>query len=145
MTISLCVCSLPLPLLFLLFAQLSSELGMNIRPKQSLTFAKCLEMGLQNHVEEISKVGEVAGKEYAIEQVSGWGAWVKLTISMVSTITDYCGSQSKCMFMPSVCDVAMPTSSIVCTRAIHAPGNIRSHIAATVLPDHPRFHSNVGP
>ena len=50
---------------------------MNIRPKQSLTFAKCLEMGLQNHAEEISKVGEVAGKEYAIEQVSGWSVCLK--------------------------------------------------------------------
>ena len=57
--------------------QLSSELEMNIRPKQSLTFAKCLEMGLQNHAEEISKVGEVAGKEYAIEQVSGWSVCLK--------------------------------------------------------------------
>lgn len=47
--------------------------------------------------------------------------------------------------MPLVCDVAMLTSSILCTGAVHAPGNIRSHIAATVLPDHPRFHSHVGP
>ena len=73
---------LPLYLLFSLppslsHPQLSSELGMNIRPKQSLTFAKCLEMGLQNHAEEISKVGEVAGKEYAIEQVSGWSVCLK--------------------------------------------------------------------
>ena len=96
--LSLCACSLPVPLLFFLLTQLSSELGMNIRPKQSLTFAKCLEMGLQNHVEEISKVGEVAGKEYAIEQVSGWGARVKLTISMVSTITGSCG-YSKQMYV----------------------------------------------
>nr|WAW84827.1 axonemal dynein heavy chain 1 [Halisarca dujardinii] len=48
--------------------QLSSDLGMNIRPKQSLTFAKCLEIGLQNHTDEIATVGEIAGKEYAIEQ-----------------------------------------------------------------------------
>lgn len=72
------------------FTQLSSDLGMNIRPKQSLTFAKCLEMGLQNHVEEISKVGEVAGKEYAIEQVSGWGVQVKLPIFVVLTMTGSC-------------------------------------------------------
>ena len=73
-----CVCvyvpPLPSP-----FSQLSNDLGMNIRPKQSLTFAKCLEMGLQNHVEEISKVGEVAGKEYAIEQVSGLGEHLYLS------------------------------------------------------------------
>ena len=56
--------------------QLSNDLGMNIRPKQSLTFAKCLEMGLQNHAEEIAKIGEVAGKEYAIEQVCGSGVCV---------------------------------------------------------------------
>ena len=48
--------------------QLSEELGMQVLPKPSLTFAKCLEMGLQNHTETISKVAEVAGKEFSIEQ-----------------------------------------------------------------------------
>ncbi|OWK02778.1 hypothetical protein Celaphus_00010474, partial [Cervus elaphus hippelaphus] len=47
---------------------LSSEININVRPKANLTFARCLEMNLQDHIESISKVAEVAGKEYAIEQ-----------------------------------------------------------------------------
>ena len=48
---------------------LSEELGFPIKPKQTLTFEKCLELGLQNHIDKIAKVAEVAGKEYSIEQV----------------------------------------------------------------------------
>nr|XP_031542333.1 dynein heavy chain 1, axonemal isoform X7 [Vicugna pacos] len=47
---------------------LSNEININVRPKANLTFARCLEMNLQDHIESISKVAEVAGKEYAIEQ-----------------------------------------------------------------------------
>ncbi|XP_070580015.1 dynein axonemal heavy chain 1-like isoform X2 [Ptychodera flava] len=47
---------------------LSQELGFTVRPKQSLTFSKCLEMKLQDHIDVIAKVAEVAGKEYSIEQ-----------------------------------------------------------------------------
>ncbi|XP_076467002.1 dynein axonemal heavy chain 1-like [Babylonia areolata] len=47
---------------------LSSEVGIPLRPSESLTFTRCLELGLSDHVEEISTIGEVAGKEYAIEQ-----------------------------------------------------------------------------
>ena len=49
--------------------QLSSELGFAVQPKANLTFSKCLEMKLQDHITVISKIAEVAGKEYAIEQV----------------------------------------------------------------------------
>ncbi|XP_019911214.2 dynein heavy chain 1, axonemal [Esox lucius] len=49
--------------------QLLSEcIQMNVKPKANLTFSRCLELGLQNHAGEISRVAEVAGKEYAIEQ-----------------------------------------------------------------------------
>ncbi|KAH8863214.1 Dynein heavy chain 1, axonemal [Schistosoma japonicum] len=47
--------------------QLSEELGMNIVPKATLTFSKCLEMHLQDHIDIISKIADVAGKEYSIE------------------------------------------------------------------------------
>uniref|UniRef100_G3TQL9 Dynein axonemal heavy chain 1 n=1 Tax=Loxodonta africana TaxID=9785 RepID=G3TQL9_LOXAF len=47
---------------------LSNEININVRPKANLTFSRCLEMNLQDHIESISKVAEVAGKEYAIEQ-----------------------------------------------------------------------------
>lgn len=48
---------------------LSDSLGMNVNPKVALSFSRCLEIGLQNHAEEIAEVAEVAAKEYAIEQV----------------------------------------------------------------------------
>ncbi|XP_004676628.1 PREDICTED: dynein heavy chain 1, axonemal [Condylura cristata] len=47
---------------------LSNEIDINVRPKANLTFSRCLEMNLQDHIESISKVAEVASKEYAIEQ-----------------------------------------------------------------------------
>lgn len=48
---------------------LSDRIHMNVKPKANLTFSRCLELGLQDHVSEIAHVAEVAGKEYAIEQV----------------------------------------------------------------------------
>uniref|UniRef100_UPI00398EE5C8 dynein axonemal heavy chain 1 isoform X2 n=1 Tax=Pristiophorus japonicus TaxID=55135 RepID=UPI00398EE5C8 len=47
---------------------LSEEIQINVKPKANLTFARCLDMNLQDHIEAIAKVAEVAGKEYAIEQ-----------------------------------------------------------------------------
>uniref|UniRef100_A0A4W5QVG2 Dynein axonemal heavy chain 1 n=1 Tax=Hucho hucho TaxID=62062 RepID=A0A4W5QVG2_9TELE len=47
---------------------LSDRIHMNVKPKANLTFSRCLELGLQDHVDEIARVAEVAGKEYAIEQ-----------------------------------------------------------------------------
>ena len=48
---------------------LSDRLHMNVMPKANLTLSRCLDMGLQSHITEIAHVAEVAGKEYAIEQV----------------------------------------------------------------------------
>lgn len=56
---------------------LSEHIKMNVKPKANLTFARCLEMGLQNHVKDIALVAEVAGKEYAIEQVRTHSIYVK--------------------------------------------------------------------
>jgi len=39
-----------------------------VKPKSNLTFSKCLDMGLMEHVDQIAKIAEVAGKEFAIEQ-----------------------------------------------------------------------------
>uniref|UniRef100_A0A6I8PKH9 Dynein axonemal heavy chain 1 n=1 Tax=Ornithorhynchus anatinus TaxID=9258 RepID=A0A6I8PKH9_ORNAN len=47
---------------------LSVDIHINIKPKVNLTFSRCLDMKLQEHVEIISKVAETASKEYAIEQ-----------------------------------------------------------------------------
>uniref|UniRef100_A0A670IKK4 Dynein axonemal heavy chain 1 n=1 Tax=Podarcis muralis TaxID=64176 RepID=A0A670IKK4_PODMU len=46
---------------------LSEEIKINVRPKANLTFARCLEMKLQDHIEIIAKIAEIAGKEYSIE------------------------------------------------------------------------------
>lgn len=48
---------------------LSERMQMKVKPKANLTFSRCLELGLQNHVDDIAHVAEVAGKEYTIEQV----------------------------------------------------------------------------
>ncbi|XP_029005758.1 dynein axonemal heavy chain 1 [Betta splendens] len=47
---------------------LSERIQMKVMPKANLTFSRCLELGLQNHVDVVAQVGEVAGKEYTIEQ-----------------------------------------------------------------------------
>ncbi|XP_063674391.1 dynein axonemal heavy chain 1-like isoform X3 [Bolinopsis microptera] len=47
---------------------LSDDIGIVVKPKSSLTFSKCLDMGLMDHVDQIAKIAEVAGKEFAIEQ-----------------------------------------------------------------------------
>ncbi|KAI1890876.1 hypothetical protein AGOR_G00158120 [Albula goreensis] len=47
---------------------LSERINMNVRPKANFTLARCLEMGMQSHVEHIAAVAEIAGKEFAIEQ-----------------------------------------------------------------------------
>lgn len=48
---------------------LSKEIKISIKPKANLTFARCLEMKLLDHIESIAKIAEIAGKEYAIENV----------------------------------------------------------------------------
>ncbi|XP_072845880.2 dynein axonemal heavy chain 1 isoform X2 [Pogona vitticeps] len=46
---------------------LSEEIKINVKPKANLTFARCLDMKLQDHIEIIAKIAEIAGKEYSIE------------------------------------------------------------------------------
>ncbi|TRY59872.1 hypothetical protein DNTS_035283 [Danionella cerebrum] len=47
---------------------LSERINVNLKSRANLTFSLCLELGLQDHMEEITQVGQEAGKEYAIEQ-----------------------------------------------------------------------------
>ncbi|KAM4722817.1 dynein axonemal heavy chain 1 [Rhinophrynus dorsalis] len=47
---------------------LSEQIQVNVKPKANLTFTRCLEMKLQDHIDSISKVAEIAGKEFSIEQ-----------------------------------------------------------------------------
>jgi len=62
---------------------------MNIRPRANLTFSKCLEMKLDEHIETIAKVSEVAGKEFSIEQVS-YITIVLLLFLVVLVISVHC-------------------------------------------------------
>lgn len=48
---------------------LSDRIQMKVELKDSLTFSHCLELGLQNHVDDIAHVAGVAGKEHTIEKV----------------------------------------------------------------------------
>lgn len=47
--------------------QLSSELGVDLHPDASFTLSRAEEMGLLYHLDLITKVSEIAGKEFAIE------------------------------------------------------------------------------
>lgn len=49
--------------------QLSEEIGMKLKPSPNLTFTKVLELKLDEHIEVITRVSDVAAKEYAIELV----------------------------------------------------------------------------
>ncbi|KXZ54227.1 hypothetical protein GPECTOR_5g319 [Gonium pectorale] len=48
--------------------QLSTALGFRLHPDKSFTMSTAAQMGLLSHLPVITKVSEVAGKEYAIEQ-----------------------------------------------------------------------------
>ncbi|KAK3252700.1 hypothetical protein CYMTET_38016 [Cymbomonas tetramitiformis] len=50
------------------YTRLSDELGIAVRPTEDFTLEKALEMGLQNSIEVVARVCEVAGKEYALEE-----------------------------------------------------------------------------
>ena len=55
--------------------QLSALLGFKLHPDKTFTMAAAEQMGLLQHLQAITKVADVAGKEYSIEQVcedSGW-------------------------------------------------------------------------
>ncbi|XP_029358997.1 dynein heavy chain 1, axonemal [Echeneis naucrates] len=47
---------------------LSERIHMKIMLQDDLSFSHCLELGLQNYVDDITHVSVVAGKEYTIEQ-----------------------------------------------------------------------------
>lgn len=49
--------------------QLSSALSFDLHPDSSYTLDKALQQGLLAHLDTITKVADVASKEYSIEQV----------------------------------------------------------------------------
>ncbi|XP_051804747.1 dynein axonemal heavy chain 1-like isoform X2 [Acanthochromis polyacanthus] len=48
---------------------LSERIQIKVHPKSSLTLSCCLELGLQNHMDDIVHVADVAAKEYSSEQM----------------------------------------------------------------------------
>uniref|UniRef100_A0A8V1A4F4 Dynein axonemal heavy chain 1 n=1 Tax=Gallus gallus TaxID=9031 RepID=A0A8V1A4F4_CHICK len=65
---------------------LSEDINMDIKLESDLTLRRCLDMNLQDHIESITKVAEIAGKEYAIENAlnkmeSEWSS-VSFTVSL---------------------------------------------------------------
>ncbi|XP_050760847.1 dynein axonemal heavy chain 1 [Gymnogyps californianus] len=46
---------------------LSEDINVDIKLEPTLTVGRCLDMNLLDHIESITKVAEIAGKEYAIE------------------------------------------------------------------------------
>ncbi|XP_055888364.1 dynein axonemal heavy chain 1-like isoform X4 [Biomphalaria glabrata] len=46
---------------------LSEEIGMKLKPSPNLTFTKVLDLKLDDHIDVISRVSEIAAKEYGIE------------------------------------------------------------------------------
>lgn len=48
--------------------QLSSALGFDLKPDAEFTLSKGAGMGLLDHLEAISRITDVAGKEFSIEQ-----------------------------------------------------------------------------
>ncbi|XP_065194434.1 dynein axonemal heavy chain 1-like [Sycon ciliatum] len=81
--------------------QLSADLGFQVRPKPSFTFQKCLEMKMDEHIDVISKVAEVAGKEFSIEQAldnmeDQWKAIVLEIIAYKETGTSIMRASEEC-------------------------------------------------
>eukprot|EP00118_Oscarella_pearsei_P012540 m.93002 g.93002 ORF g.93002 m.93002 type:complete len:4173 (+) comp36767_c0_seq9:102-12620(+) len=66
--------------------QLSTELGFQVIPKATLTLAKCLEKKMDEYIDVIGKVAEVAGKEFSIEQALDKmeGEWEPVSMEVMS-------------------------------------------------------------
>lgn len=62
---------------------LSEDINIDIKLEPSLTVGRCLDMNLLDHIESITKVAEIAGKEYAIENVRRGGLAVSLVTSFL--------------------------------------------------------------
>lgn len=62
---------------------LSEDINIDIKLEPNLTVGRCLDMNLLDHIESITKVAEIAGKEYAIENVRREGLAVSLVASQI--------------------------------------------------------------
>ena len=92
---------------------LSEELGIQVQPKPTLTFAKCLEMGLDQHVETIAKVAEVAGKEFSIEQISEGACGIPTFVYFVTQYASTIDELKQCMQTCLVYDMLILYNNII--------------------------------
>ena len=65
---------------------LSEKIGFSVMPDESFTFQKCLDMKLPDRIDLITKIGEVAGKEFAIEQALNKmeGEWKTVNLEIIA-------------------------------------------------------------
>lgn len=61
---------------------LSEQLGTPLHPGKDFTLVKAEEMQLLQHLAVITKVADVAGKEFSIEQVGGRGGGSEIQIQI---------------------------------------------------------------
>ncbi len=71
--------------------QLSAQLGFRLHPDKNFTLAAAESMGLLSHLEVITKVADVAGKEYAIEQVGSYTRKDRLQAALRCTACERTG------------------------------------------------------
>lgn len=50
------------------WSQINQEIGMTFRPDRGMKLSYVLGLGLEKHIDAISRIGETAGKEYQIEK-----------------------------------------------------------------------------
>ena len=57
--------------------KLSEDIGTVVKPDKSLTLEHCMQLNLLDHIETIEKIGDIANKEYTIEQAlqKMYGEW----------------------------------------------------------------------
>lgn len=48
---------------------ISENINITVRPKANMSLARYIELGIQDHLDEIVSVAQTAGQEYSIEQV----------------------------------------------------------------------------
>ncbi|GLE01654.1 hypothetical protein PINS_up010488 [Pythium insidiosum] len=67
------------------WAQMNQEIGMTFRPDRGMKLSYVLELGLEKHLETISRICETAGKEYQIEKTLNAmeEAWRSVNLTVV--------------------------------------------------------------
>ena len=100
---------------------------MNIQPKATLTFSKCLEMKLDSHVDAIAKVAEVASKEFSIEQVC------KFTEPLLNAMSLYQNVCGILIFRCTLCEMLFVSNQIWVANRSQKFGNFVAALSGQLL------------